>query len=271
LFAAGAVMTGVDIGVDISLVAEYYNNPYNEPYKGPFDSDTLSVSSSIFMILTACWIFLGGLVQTSVIIHLTRKNDPLVSDLPKPVRILVFFTAPILMAPVIVYIYGAYLIIKKKPENPRKYTEILNTKKLISALKAAETVFESVPQLCTQWGAVFLMVFLSEDSSTAEMNPLQALSITTSTTTLVLSMISRIPLTKPKQFIRFHYPVWASLAPLCLFLLSGVAAGTTQIRFLSGIFSFPTSISGGSHDQADYCFLWGIPLLSCHFSIFHGE
>jgi hypothetical protein len=185
------------------------------------------------MILTACWILLGGIVQTSVVIHLTRTNDPLVSDLPMPVRILVFITAPILLAPVIVNVYGAYLIIKKKPEKPGKDTEILNTKKLISAMKAAETRCESLPQLCTQWVAVFLSVlnWSTGAQMTGGMTPLQAISITTSTITLVLSTISRIPLSKPKQFISEHHPVGASLAPLCLFLLSGFAAGTTQLRF----------------------------------------
>jgi hypothetical protein len=228
MFASGAVFTGVDIGIDISLINNYAND---------------TVMADFFIRITACWIFLGGLVQTFVIIYLLRKQDPLVSNLPMPVGILVFCTAPVLMAPVIVNVYGAYLIIKKKPENPRNDAEIVNTRKLISALKAAETAFETLPQLCTQWGIILFMVLDSKNRSSAGLLPLQTLSITTSTITLVLSTVYRISLTRPKQFISAHYPVSASLAPLCLFLLSGVATGTTQIRYLGGIVMVSDSLT----------------------------
>jgi hypothetical protein len=71
-------------------------------------------SPKFFMFFTATWIVLGGLGQTATILHFLRKKDPLLSTLPLPVRLLVCCTAPILLAPVVLNVFGIYLVIKKK-------------------------------------------------------------------------------------------------------------------------------------------------------------
>jgi hypothetical protein len=43
--------------------------------------------------------------------------------------------------------------------------------------------------------------------------------------------MTRITIARQKQFISGRYPAWASLAPMFLFLLVGITAGTTQLRF----------------------------------------
>jgi hypothetical protein len=87
-------------------------------------TDPLCTMSFFFIIITGTWIALGGLCQTATIIHFLRKKDPLLSTIPVAVQILVCCTAPILMAPVVANIYGAYLVIKtsliQRFSRPRK-------------------------------------------------------------------------------------------------------------------------------------------------------
>jgi hypothetical protein len=148
-FFSVAIFSSVDVGIDIYLVYEYANNRYinetgfaqlifpnedkNEvPGASGYQwnllkltyTDPLCTMSFFFMIITGTWIALGGLCQTATIIHFLRKKDPLLSTIPVAVQILVCCTAPILMAPVVANIYGAYLVIKtsliQRFSRPRK-------------------------------------------------------------------------------------------------------------------------------------------------------
>jgi hypothetical protein len=251
-FLFGAGFTLMDIGIDNLLVYEYASKEYDNrtletlynlydehfskqqaPYLLVFYFDVRRcLPSNLFTFLTAMWIILGGMGQTATIIHFHRKKDPLLSTLPTPVRQLVCCTAPILLAPVVLNIYGAYLVLKKKPD-----VEILKTKKLMSALKMAAVVLESTPQLTTQWNAVLVNVLESKGSQeiVSGMSSLQCISIVTSTTTILTTFINWISLLRSRQFISSHYPVWASLAPVSLFLLVSIAAGTTYTRFIVAV------------------------------------
>jgi hypothetical protein len=247
LFCSAATFTIVDIGIDGALVKEYANKQYCSAtgryewsrYR-TWDSNsrtscvdplggvvlgTLSIGSSfIYMILTAVWILLGGILQSSIIIYFHIKKDQRLLSLPTPVRFLVWITAPILMAPVILNLYGAYQIFTKKSQE-----DITRTMNMAAALKVAEVGLESLPQLGTQWSAASNMV--SYSNGKIGMTPIQSISIATSTVTIIISVMSRISLARQKEFISSRYPAWASLAPMFLFLLVGVTAGSTQLRF----------------------------------------
>jgi hypothetical protein len=108
---------------------------------------------------------------------------------------------------------------------------------MISALKMAEVGLESLPQLATQWAAIYVAVLWS---SSAGYPLLQYISIITSTFTTVLTIMSQILLSREEQFISAQFSVWASYVPLCLFILAGVTAGTTQLRFFGVNMSLDT-------------------------------
>jgi hypothetical protein len=97
---------------------------------------------------------------------------------------------------------------------------------MIAVLKMAEVSAESVPQLATQWAAV---CFFREGITI-----FQIISIMTSTVTICSTVISRITLGRREEFISDKFSTWASLAPLFLFLIVGVFAGTTQFTFVTG-------------------------------------
>ena len=94
---------------------------------------------------------------------------------------------------------------------------------------------ESIPQLATQWCAVATEAWRSyyaHDGKKNFITPLQAISIATSTITIVRSIISFIDQKRRYIWISPQYPALASHGPLLLFLLTGLTAATTQIRFL---------------------------------------
>jgi hypothetical protein len=162
-----------------------------------------------------------------MVIYLLIRRDPRLSTVPRPVRLLFICMAPILMAPAVANIYGAYQVIRKKPD-----AEILKTKKLIGALKMAE-VGEGLFQLFIQLVAVGLMVAFSSQThmGISGMPTSLALSIISSTLTIVHSTVTKIAMSRQRQFISPHYPALASQIPLFLFLLTGIVAGTTHARF----------------------------------------
>ena len=96
---------------------------------------------------------------------------------------------------------------------------------------------ESIPQLATQWCAISTGAWISKhagdgDGKRNSITPLQAISIATSTITIVRSIISFIDQKRRYIWISPQYSALASHGPLLLFLLTGLTAGTTQIRFL---------------------------------------
>ena len=77
------------------------------------------VSQRLFAILTTCWIFTGGLAQFCIILYLMscRKDSQRLSILPKPIQIILLMASPILLGPVVVHVYGIYVILFKKVED----------------------------------------------------------------------------------------------------------------------------------------------------------
>ena len=107
--------------------------------------------ASLLVKLTSSWIWLGGALQFGYVIYATCRETPngLFKSLPKVIQALVFITAPILLSPVILSLYGAYIAAVKYDEDAIKQIQ-----KVISSLKVAEVILESVPQLATQWMAI---------------------------------------------------------------------------------------------------------------------
>ena len=99
------------------------------------------------------------------------------------------------------------------------------------ALKMGEVFLESIPQLATQWLAVFAKVLNFDRSG---MDSIQVASVLTSTFTIVYSLVRFVGTHRRKYFISHRYPTAASLFPLFLFLLTGIGAATTQFRFTLG-------------------------------------
>ena len=116
LLCVSAVLTINDVGVDTLLVKEYHDRFLNQTATKPFDANytwfevIYYVDPQIYLLfkyLTVLWIASGGTIQSVVIIFLLIRQDPNIQLLPKPVRILVLVTAPLLMGPVVVNLYAA--------------------------------------------------------------------------------------------------------------------------------------------------------------------
>ena len=67
-----------------------------------------------FAILTTSWILGGGLLQFCIVLFLLCCHRSEIQDLPKSLQILLLLTSPILLAPVIVYLYGLYIVARAK-------------------------------------------------------------------------------------------------------------------------------------------------------------
>ena len=65
-----------------------------------------------FTILTLSWIILGGLLQLIVVCRLLYKRDACLQPIPTSIRILLFFASSILLGPVTVNVYGAYILFR---------------------------------------------------------------------------------------------------------------------------------------------------------------
>ena len=73
--------------------------------------------------------------------------------LPLTIRVLAFTTAPVLLSPVVLNLYGAYYAVTNYNEDV-----IDQIRAVISSLNVAEVILESVPQLITQWAAQGLLL-----------------------------------------------------------------------------------------------------------------
>ena len=116
----------------------------------------LGYNSIGFAIATVTPIALGGALQCIVAVVLTARrvpnSDPFKS-LPRLVRLLVLVTSPLLLSPVILYVYGVYAVIRYGTTN-NNIAKVKITA-VIAYLKMAEIVLESMPQLITQLVAAF--------------------------------------------------------------------------------------------------------------------
>ena len=66
------------------------------------------------------------------------------------------------------------------------------------------------------------------------MTPFQTFSIATSTITIIFSLLTFVLRRRRQHFISPEHPVIASLFPLSLFLITGIAASTIQFSFTFG-------------------------------------
>ena len=138
-FIIGAIFVLVDISSDAILFIEYIND------------DRLPMP--VFGLFTGIWIGLGAIVQCGVAVFLTIRGDPNgpFKSLPLRIRVFILFTSPILLSPVVVNVYGAYLVIR----NGIADTAMKKISMIAANLKFAEVIFESAPQLLTQWTIIF--------------------------------------------------------------------------------------------------------------------
>ena len=151
VFLLGAVFSGLDIGADILLARKYFlksfgqdkdENCENFMYSYPTPhlqnnsmksnnkitkkirsqiysrleySTIRSTFSNYLFLLTTTWIILGGFLQTIIIIRYKRARHTCLDPFSLPMRLILIFTAPFLLAPVFVNIFGAYLILRNLP------------------------------------------------------------------------------------------------------------------------------------------------------------
>ena len=144
-FSAGAAFTLIDIGFDMKLAAEYWNDPYctvncrsiwDDCMRNCNCTDFFCFMNCIkirrdcflkcpnnpeemylFFILTTMWIILGGLVQSILVARYLCRGDARLIWLPKSIRFLLLICAPILMAPVIVNVYGVIFVTRHADED----------------------------------------------------------------------------------------------------------------------------------------------------------
>ena len=133
-YIIGAIFVLMDISSDTILFMGYINN-----HRFPFP---------IFAIFTGIWIGLGAILQCGVALFLAIRGGPngLFKSLPPRIRIFILVTSPLLISPVVLNIYGAYLVIRHGITN----ITMEKNPMVIANLKFAEVIFESVPQLLTQ-------------------------------------------------------------------------------------------------------------------------
>ena len=115
-----------------------------------------------FIILTGLWIGFAAVFQLGVIVYLTcrGKADGPFQSLPPLIRVLVFIATPVLLAPAIISLYGAYIAFVYKIDKE----VIAKIYAIIFSLTMVHVIFESVPQLATQCAALtFLFDSMSPD------------------------------------------------------------------------------------------------------------
>ena len=96
MFLSAAAFTCTDVGTDGLLAGEYGN------------SDKLD--DWAFFILTVVWIALGGILQSVIVISFLCKRHTCLDPLSNSLRVLLLLSAPFLMGPVVVNVFGAYLV-----------------------------------------------------------------------------------------------------------------------------------------------------------------
>ena len=119
-FCAGAIFTFIDIGTDFSLAYEYWNNSH--VVRGRLGHTSTSnglnnVDNFTFGVLTTVSIALGGLIQFLVAAFLLLRDDNRLKWLPKPTQILLLLSSPILMAPIVVNLFGVIFVVRNADDD----------------------------------------------------------------------------------------------------------------------------------------------------------
>ena len=102
--------------LDVSVICkDWKKQPI--PVKVLDHSSDVSVGSKevpqhVFAILTTTWIAAGGLFQFLIVLYLFRRQDSPLHVLPKRMRILLLVVSPILLGPVVVYVFGVVFVVK---------------------------------------------------------------------------------------------------------------------------------------------------------------
>ena len=163
---------------------------------------------------------LGGVFQFGYVIYMICRETPEFKSLPAIVRFLTVIAAPILLSPVIVSLYGAYVAATAYDE-----AAIERIRVVISSLKVAEVILESVPQLVTQWAAIAVLISMDHFDGAK----LQFVSIATSTLAIVAAELKFVSIKRKRIFVSLDHPAIASLAPLGFVLLLALLIGTVGI------------------------------------------
>ena len=183
--------------------------------RAPLGKDTLLIT-----ILTGSWIGLGGLLQLTVFLFLNCRSKPdgPFQSLPFLIRVLILITSPFLLSPIVLHLYGAYVLIFFGKNDIIKKIPLV-----MSALSIAETVLESIPQMVTQYTAMLLNASRYPSSS---LNLTQLFSVGTSTLSIVSVIVKFISLQRGKYFISRRHPVPASMVAISMLILSSVVSGS---------------------------------------------
>ena len=146
-FISGATFNIMDIGTDLLLIKKYIHqtiayeeirasevrlrekcatlrNPdwvidcHNQGFeerrdileeRAPLDEDTWVIT-----VLTGSWIGIGGQFQFIVFLFLIRRGKPNgpFQSLPLPIQLLILITSLFLLSPLVLYLYGTYVLIR---------------------------------------------------------------------------------------------------------------------------------------------------------------
>ena len=166
-----------------------------------------------YAIATVTWIGIGGIFQFAVAFFYTarRKFDDPFKSLPLLIRVLVLGTSPILLSPTVLYLYGIYFVTQKG------VTDIPAVRIPMNNLKMAEIIFESAPQLVTQW-----FVFLRREW---ELSIVRLVSMITSTFAIAAALVNFILMKRRKIFIGHQRLTMASLVPITLWIIISTNCG----------------------------------------------
>ena len=180
-----------------------------------------------FAILTGSWMGLSGILQFGVVIYLTCRGSPDGPFKYLPLRVLVLITSPVLLSSVVINLYGAYIASMYKI-NEKMIEKI---KAVILSIRVVEVMFESVPQLATQWWAVGCRINPPEEHLSDPQIVLTYLSISLSTVAIIFAEIKFISSERKANFICPDLPDIASIASIGIVLVLALLVGS--IGFLT--------------------------------------
>ena len=121
VFLSSACFSLLDIASDFWLAKEYFLTSKCADHFTPGRCPNISQYANaslvdffqehfVFFTLTSLWISLGGALQFLLILRYLCKKDSSLDPFPWPIRIIIVLAAPILGAPIIVNLFGVYLV-----------------------------------------------------------------------------------------------------------------------------------------------------------------
>ena len=118
-FLLGAFFSFVDILSDGLLAKQFY--PLYECWRGTETERCQNLTffsddRDIYFFLTITWLCLGGIANFLQIVHNWCKKDSCLSLFVWPLSLFILIMAPLLMAPVILNLIGAYFVFCNKAD-----------------------------------------------------------------------------------------------------------------------------------------------------------